>query len=195
MKLLWSLVQEHAPAAAQAAEHAESPGVFALSASVSFWTIIIFLLLLFVLARFAFPPILGYAAAREKRIQDTLDEARLNREQAEKLLEQQREELAKARTDAQQLIAEGRQAAERVRAEVLAKARTEHEALLERARSDIETERVRAIESVREEAVDLALAAASKLIEQRLDQQTDRRMVEDFLSRVGNQEARAGAGS
>jgi F-type H+-transporting ATPase subunit b len=191
---LLSLFQEHAPAAAnQAAEHAASPEVFAWSTSVSVWTVVIFLILLAVLSKYAFPPILGYAAAREKRIQDTLDQARHNREEAQQLLEQQRQELAKARTDAQQLIAEGRQAAERVRADVLAKARTEHEALLERARADIETERVRAIESVRQEAVDVALAAASKLVEQRLDSQADRRIIEDFISRVGTPDSRAGA--
>jgi F-type H+-transporting ATPase subunit b len=185
MKLLWLLqAQEHTPAAAQAAEHAESPSVFALSANVSFWTLIIFVILMAVLAKFAFPPILGYAAAREKRIQDTLDEARRNREEADRLLEQQRQEIAQARLEAQQLIAEGRTGAEKLRAELLNKARAEQEELVARAKADIESERIKAVESVRTEAVEIALAAASKLVEQRLDSENDRRIVNQFISRL-----------
>ncbi len=186
MKLLWLILQEQGAAG-------ETPNVFAWSTSVSVWTVIIFLLLLGVLSKYAFPPILGYAAAREKRIQDTLDEAKRNREEAGRLLEEQRQELARARMDAQQVIAEGRQAAEKVRADLLIKTRAEQEELLARARADIETERLRAIESVREHAVDLALGAAAKLVEQRLDSENDRRIVNEFLARVDTQKAAAGA--
>jgi F-type H+-transporting ATPase subunit b len=181
---LWSLIQEQAHGAAAQAEHAATPEVFAWSTSVSVWTVVIFLILLAVLSKFAFPPILGYAAAREKRIQDTLDQAKQNREEAQQLIEQQRRELAQARTEAQQLIAEGRQAAEKVRADLLARTKAEQAELLARARADIETERLKAVESVREQAVDLALAAAGKLIDQRLDADHDRRIVNDFLKRV-----------
>jgi F-type H+-transporting ATPase subunit b len=189
-----TFIQEHAPAAGQAAaEHAESPNVFALSANVSFWTVIIFLALMALLAKFAFPAILGYAEAREKRIQAALDEAKQNREEAQRILEQQRAEIAKARTEAQQIIAEGKMAAEKVRAELLNRARGEQEELVNRAKADIETERLKAVESVRQQAVDIALAAASKLVEQRLDADSDRRIVNDFLSRVVT-ETPSGAG-
>jgi F-type H+-transporting ATPase subunit b len=194
MNLIWLLLQEHAPAAAQTAEHAESPNIFSLASNVMLWTIIIFLLLLVVLAKWAFPPILGYAAAREKRIQDTLDEAKRNREEAERLLEQQRQEIVKARTEAAQVIAEGRQAAEKVRAELLNKARAEQEELIARARADIEAERLKAVESVRQQAVDIALAAAGKLVEQRMDAENDRRIVNEFLTRVGNEREATKAG-
>lgn len=181
MNFLFALIQEHAPAAA---EHAESPNVFALTANVSFWTVIIFLILLFVLAKFAFPPILGYAAAREKRIQDAIDEAAQQREETQRLLEEQRQLLSQARGDAQGLIAEAQKDAERVRRELLERARVEQEEVLARAKREIEDERARAIESLRREAVDLAVAGASKLIEKRLDAQEDRRIVTEFLAHV-----------
>ena len=181
MNLLFAFLQEHAPAAA---EHAESPNVFALTANVSFWTVVIFLILLFVLAKFAFPPILGYAAAREKRIQEAIDEAARQRAESERLLEEQRSLLATARGDAQGIIAEAQKNAERVRRETLEKARVEQEEILARAKREIEEERTRAIESLRREAVDLAVAAASKLVEKRLDTQEDRRIVTEFLSHV-----------
>jgi len=181
MNLVWSFIQEHAPAAA---EHAESPNVFAFTWNVSFWTVLIFLVLLSVLIKFAFPPILGYANAREKRIQDTLDETRRQQEEAARLLEEQRKQLAQARNDAQQIIAEGKSAAEKVRQDLLNRAREEQEEIIARAKADIEAERARAVESVRREAVEVALAAASRLIEQRLDQEADRRLVNEYLAKV-----------
>jgi F-type H+-transporting ATPase subunit b len=170
------VLQEHAAEA--------EPNVFNLSTNVSFWTVVIFLLLLAVLTRWAFPPILGYAAAREKRIQDSLDEAKRQREDAEQLLATQRQELAAAKQQAQHLIAEGRQAAEKVRQELLERTRTEQEEVVAGAKADIVAERDKAVESVRREAVELAIAAASKLVEQRLGADADRRLVQDYLAHL-----------
>src|SRR5687767_5390803 len=147
MKLILRILQEeHAEAAAQVAHE---PNLFGINAGVSFWTLIIFGLLFLVLLKFAFPPILGYAAAREQRIQETLDEARRQREEAAQLLDQQRLELAAARQQAQGLLTEGKQAGERMREELLARTRADQEALLARAKQDIARERDRAIESLR----------------------------------------------
>jgi F-type H+-transporting ATPase subunit b len=175
MNLVWVLIQQEHAAGAE-------PNVFSLAQNVSLWTVVIFLLLLIVLSKFAFPPILGYAAAREKRIQDSLDEARRQREEAERLLEEQRSELAAARQQGQQVIAEARQAAERARQELLTRARAEQEEVVARAKQDIEREREKAVEIVRHQAVDLAIAAAGRLLEQKLTADEDRRLVIDYLS-------------
>jgi F-type H+-transporting ATPase subunit b len=174
-------------------DHTETPNVFALSQNVSFWTLVIFLLLLGVLTKWAFPPILGYAAAREQRIQDSLDEAKRTRAEAESLLAQQRQELTTARQEAQQLIAEAKHAGERVRAELIEGTRTEQAAMLTRARQEIERERDLAVESVRREAVDIALAAAGRLIEKKLGAEEDRKLVVEFLSRAQAGASTAGA--
>jgi F-type H+-transporting ATPase subunit b len=178
MNLLSFVLQESTEAAAE-------PNVFAFTTNVMFWTVIIFGVLSFVLAKFAFPHILGYAAAREKRIQDALNDAKRQREETEQLLQQQRAELANAKVQAQTLIAEGKAAADKVREDLIARARTEGDALIERARGDIAREREQAIDSLRREAVELAIAAASKLVAQRLDSAGDRKIVEDFLTTVG----------
>jgi F-type H+-transporting ATPase subunit b len=174
-----------------APETGETPNVFALSLGVSFWTFVIFIILVVVLAKFAFPPILGYAAAREQRIQETLDAARIQREQAEQLLEQQREELAKARQHAQEMIAEGKVAAERVRDTMVQETRQEQQDMLARARRDIQEERNVAIEALRREAVELALAAAGKLVKHRMDSGEDRKLVAEFLQSVDTAGARS----
>ncbi|MGH7445267.1 MAG: F0F1 ATP synthase subunit B [Longimicrobiales bacterium] len=179
MNLLMILLQEHT---------AEPVSVFNLTANVSFWTVIIFLVLLTVLLKFAFPPILGYAAAREARIQQTLDDAKTQRAEAESLLAQQREQLAQARAEAQQMIAEGKQAAERVRQDLLEKTRVEQQELLERAKAEIVREREQAVEHVRRAAVELAIAAAAKLVGEKFDADADRRIVSEYLDSVGSQD-------
>jgi F-type H+-transporting ATPase subunit b len=178
MTILSYVLQEHGAA--------EAPNVFAMTENVMFWTVLIFALLSFVLAKFAFPHILGYAAAREKRIQDALDDAKRQREETQRLLEEQRSELAQAKVEAQALIAAGKAAAEKVRQELVERARSEGDALLERAKQEIGREREEAIDSLRREAVELALAAASKLMSERLDSAADRKLVTDFLATVGS---------
>ncbi len=178
MNLLFVVLQHAEEAGAE-------PGVFDLATNVSVWTLIIFLVLLAVLAKFAFPPILGYAAAREQRIQEILDAAARDREEAERILEAQRRELAAARQHAQEVLAEARHAGERVRQELLEKARADQEELIARGRQDLEREREAAIDALRREAVDLSLAAAARLVEQRVGGEEDRALVREYLSRIG----------
>jgi F-type H+-transporting ATPase subunit b len=176
MNLISFVLQEHA---------AEAPKVFNPTIPVMAWTWLIFILLFIVLSKFAFKPILGFAAAREKRIQDALDDAKRQREETQALLEQQRAELAASKAQAQQFIAEGKVAAEKVRAELIERAKGEGDALIARAKQEIEVERNQAIDSLRREAVELAMAAASRLVSQRLDSTADRKLVEDFLAGIG----------
>lgn len=194
MNILWLLVQESGQAA-EVAEH--TPNVFNLDLGTSFWTFVIFLLLMVVLTKWAFPPILGYAQAREDRIQASLDEARAAREEAQKALEDQRRELAQAREESQAIIAQGKQDADKVRQELLKKAKTEQQEVVDRAKQEIEREREQALESLRRESVDLSIAAAAHLLGRRMDAEEDRRVVQDFLNRseARARDADAGAGA
>jgi F-type H+-transporting ATPase subunit b len=180
-------------ALAQAAE--DPPSVFNLNIGVSAWTFIIFIILLVILMKFAFPPILGYAEAREARIQDALDYARQQRDEAEQLLIQQRAELDRAREQAQALLAEGRSGAERVREDMLERARAEQEELLERARRDIQREREQAVEAVRREAVEVSIAAAGMLVQRRFEAPEDRRLVAEYLQSIDGAAGGSGAGA
>lgn len=174
------------------AAEGETPNVFALDAGIAAWTLIIFVLLMALLSKFAFPAILGYAAAREERIQQALDEAHRAREEAQALIEEQRAAVAASRLQAQEIIAEGKQAAERARGEILDRARAEQEEVLQRARQEIERERARAVDSIRREAVDLAIAAAGKLVHERLGGAEDRRIVGEYINRIGADQGAAG---
>jgi F-type H+-transporting ATPase subunit b len=170
-------IQEHA-AAAQ--EHASGP--LTVEGGLMFWTIVIFLLLLAVLKRFAWPAILGAVEAREQALERQLAEAARDREQAAALLAEHQKLIADAKSQAHGIIVEARGVAEKDRALAIEKTRQEQEELLARARREIGAERDRAVAELRREAVDISLAAATKLIEKRLDAETDRKIVLEYLA-------------
>ena len=161
-------------------------GMFSLNFGLTIWTGMVFLILLGILWRFAWGPILSAVQARESGIQETLDRAATEREEAAKLLAEHRQQIADARGEVQQLIAEGKEAGERVRRDIEEKARAEGDAMVERARESIEREKDAALDALRKESVDLALAAAAKLIHESLDEEKDRDLVMGFLDDLDN---------
>jgi F-type H+-transporting ATPase subunit b len=154
------------------------------NSGVMFWTLIIFVVLLVVLSRFAFKPLTAAVAAREKALEEAITSAKRDRDEAARLLAEQQKALDATRADAQRVIAEGRTTAEKLRNEMLEQTKHQQHELLERARVEIDNERKRAISDLRREAVELALAGASKVIERNLDDQTNRKLVEGFLASV-----------
>jgi F-type H+-transporting ATPase subunit b len=160
------------------------------NAGLMFWTLIIFVVLLFVLSKFAFGPITAAVVAREKALEEAIAGAKRDREEAARLLAEQRAAIEAARNDAQKIIAEGRQAGERVRAEMIEATRAEQHQMLERARREIQTERDVAILQLRREAVDLAIAGAGKVVEKNLDSDANRRLVETFLASIDSSQLR-----
>jgi F-type H+-transporting ATPase subunit b len=169
-----AIAQEHGPEAA-------TPSPLSLRFNLMLWTLVIFALLYVILQKWAFPPILGAVEKREKALEDELESARRDREEASKLLEQQQQQIENARNDAQKLIAEGRATAEKMRHDLLEETRREQQEMLERAKRELDTVKERAIGQLRREAVELALAGASKVIEQNLDSPTNRQLVESYL--------------
>ncbi|HEX6069136.1 MAG TPA: F0F1 ATP synthase subunit B [Longimicrobiaceae bacterium] len=163
---------------------AQEGGLLDINEGLMVWTIIIFLFVLGVLYWKAYPVILGAVEAREARIADLLSAAQRDREEAQTLLEEQRARHEELRTQVQEMLAEGRTAGERVREEIIAEARGEQQAMLERARREIEQETERALAELKGQAVDLAIAAASRLVEKDLDQEGNRRFVHDYLARL-----------
>ncbi len=170
-----------APALAAQEEHAAS-GPLTVEGGLMFWTIIVFLVLLAVLKKFAWPAILGAVEAREKALEEQLAAAERDRTEAAKLLEEHRKLVADAKAQSHGLVVEAKQLAEKERAVAMEKTKQEQEELLARARREIAAERDRAVADLRREAVDLSLAAASKLVGQRLDGDADRKIVLDYLA-------------
>ena len=172
---------------ATALQHEPARSPLSVEFGLMFWTVIVFVALLLVLRRFAWPAVLGAVEARERALEEQLAEAERNRREAAELLAQHQKLLAEGRSQARGLLAEARAAAEKERAIAMEKTRQEQEELLERARREIASERDRAVVEFRRETVDLSLAAATKLIGERLDSENDRRIVQEYLASLGNQ--------
>jgi F-type H+-transporting ATPase subunit b len=176
------LMLSAAPLLAAPQEGDAPPAFLTPEGGLMIWTLLIFIVLLFILSRFAFRPLLAAVEAREKSLQDAIDSARRDREEAAALLAAQRQQLEDARGEAQKLIVDGRQAGERMRADMIEQTRLEQQDMLERARREIGAERDRAIADLRREAVDLAILGAGRVIERNMDDESNRRLVESYLA-------------
>jgi F-type H+-transporting ATPase subunit b len=174
-------------AAAAFAQEAEAPhGLMDIRFNLMFWTLLIFGALYFLLSKFAFGPITAAVEAREKALEEAIEGAKRDREAAAALLREHQAAIDAARGEAQKLIGEGRSVGEKVRADMIEETRKEQQDMLERARREIDAEKVRAVAELRREAVDLALAGATKVIEQNLQSDSNRRLVESYLSQLGS---------
>ncbi len=155
---------------------------FSINTGLIFWTLIVFGTLMVVLWKLGWPTLLKSVEEREHRIQQQLDEAEKAQTESARLLEEHKRMVAVARTEAQEMLAKTKAVAEKERETLLAQARQEYEQLLARARKDIGAEKEKAILELRGEAVELSIAAASKLIEAQLDTEANRRLVTEYLA-------------
>lgn len=170
-----------APGAASASEAGGSSLIEPKFGTI-FWTVLTFGALLFLLGRFAWKPLLGALGERERSIQDSIEQARTDREEAESLLARQRELLEQSRRERAEALATGRREAETVKAELLEEARKQREKLLQQTEAQVQAGMRQARVELRGFAVDLALSAAQKLLSRDLDDATHRELIEEYLS-------------
>jgi F-type H+-transporting ATPase subunit b len=147
-----------------------------------FWTLVIFLTLMAVLSKFAFKPITAAVAAREKALEDALEQAKRDRAEAAEQLAEHRQLLEKAHGEAQQVIAGARSTGDSLRQQMLEQTHAQQKDLLDRARKEIQEERDKALVELRNTTVDLAILGAAKVIEKNLDDQANRKLVDEFLA-------------
>jgi len=169
----------------EAAGGASPSGPFTINPGLIIWTLVVFGILLFLLWRYGFPYLVKSVEERERRIQKQLEEAERANAEAQRLLEEHKKQIAAAHNQAQDILAKAKSVSQKERETLLAKAREEYDALLNRARKDIDAEKEKAIQALRREAVDLSIAAASRVIEANLDTDANRKLVTDFLESLG----------
>jgi F-type H+-transporting ATPase subunit b len=167
-----------------APEESHGGGLLTPSGGLMFWTLVTFIVLFIILGKFVFPKITASVEAREKALEEAIEGAKRDREEAARALAEQQRQIEAARTEAQKIIVEGRQAGEKMRADMVEETHRQQQAMLDRARREIDAEKDNAIAALRREAIDLAIAGASKVIEKNLDDQSNRTIVENFLSSI-----------
>ena len=161
-------------------------GAFLVTPSVGLmiWTLLAFAATLYVLKKFAFPRIAENLDKRQKAIEDSIETAERTKSEAEEILAEYRERLKEARTQAEEIVARARRAGEQHEADSMAAARRRREELLEQTRRDVEQETRRAIQEIRKEVADLTIMATEKVTRKTLDDDDQRRLVDEALSEL-----------
>lgn len=153
------------------------PGLF-------IWTIVTFLVLLALLAKFAWRPLLEALDKRQESIRKSLDDAQRARQELEQIHLESKRILGTARTEAEAIVAATRADAERLREELKQKARAEATNLVKSAERQIEMETARALQQIRQEAVDLSVAIASKLIRKNITKEDNERLIDETIGQL-----------
>ena len=153
------------------------PGLF-------IWTIVTFLVLLTLLAKFAWRPLLQALDTRQESIRKSLDDARQAKVELEQLHQESAHIIRQARVEADGIIVRSRADADRLREEMKQKARTEADAIVKSAERQIQLETTRALQQIRTEAVDLSVMIASKIIQRNLSKEDNERLIDEALRQV-----------
>jgi len=156
-----------------------------LDLSTVIWAIINFLVILAVLYKFAYNPVMKFLDNRSQEIADNIAAAERNRSESEALLKEYQEKIAQASKEAQEIIARANKFSEEERNRILAQTRDEAAAMLEKARLEIQRERDEALFALRQEVSTLAVMAAEKILSRNLNKEDNQRLVDDFLNEVG----------
>jgi len=183
MELLGYIV----PLAAEAAEHGEeSGGSFLVSPGLGLmiWTLVLFLITMWVLSKVAFPKIQEALDKRAATIAESIDAAERQRKESDELLGEYRARLAEAREQADDIMVRARKSAETAEAEAAAAGKEKREELVEAAKRDIEAETRRSLDQIRQEVADLTVLATERVTRKSLNDEDQKRLVEEALSEV-----------
>jgi F-type H+-transporting ATPase subunit b len=151
------------------------------SPGLAFWTLVTFGLVAVLLRWQVWGPLMHAIEEREKAIQLSVDTAKREREQAEKLLSEQQKVIAEARREAGEMVRKSQAEVDKAKEQLFADAKKQADAFLIQARQQIEEEKQKALSEIKDVAVDLALAVAHKLLAQKLDETAHRALAEDYV--------------
>ena len=155
------------------------PGLF-------IWTIVTFLVLLTLLAKFAWTPLLQALESRQALIRKSLDDAQQATKDLERLSLESAQIISRARAEAEAIVSQSRSDGDRLREEIKQKARAEADHIVKNAERQIQLETSRALEQIRREAVDLSVMIASKIIQRNLSKEDNERLIDEALRQVQN---------
>lgn len=149
------------------------------------YQLVVFFILLMLLKKYAFGPIIGMMQKREEHIADQITSAEKNREEAEKYLAEQRAEIQKAREEAQNIVANAKKLSEQQTEEMIQSAKVEAERMKDIALAEIKREKEQAVTALREQVASLSVLVATKVIERELDEKAQAELIAGYLKEVG----------
>ena len=144
-----------------------------------------FTVLLLILQRFLYKPVLNMLQQRQERIRESMEHAERRRKEAERAQEDYTKKIEESRREAQAIITQATQQAERAREEILARAQEGAKKIKAKAMTDVEYERKRVVAELRDQVAELAVLAAGRVLGKELDAKAHRQVVADFLNETG----------
>ncbi len=160
-------------------------GLLRVDPGLLLWTIITFLVLVLILWKAAWRPIVDALDARAEKVRFEIDNAERSRQEAEKLLAQHKEMMDNARNEAAQIISKGREEAERMKNDIVEKANSESRVIAERAKKEIELAKDKALADIKTEIVLLSTEIASKIVNKSIKPEDQKSLVEETLKEMG----------
>lgn len=158
--------------------------IFEISPGLFVWSLITFLILLGLLYKFAFNPLMRMQKARQDSIHQAITDAESLRDEAQELLANYKQQLAEAREEATAILERARKAGESSKAEVMEEARAQAEATLAKARQQIERDTNQALQRIREEVADLTVAATEKVARKSLTEEDQLRLIQEAINEI-----------
>ena len=155
-----------------------------LELGLTVWTVVLFVIFAFVLTKLGWKPLLAMVEEREKGIRESVASAEQARDEAQKLLAQHQELIREAGRQREEIVKRALADAEAVRADLIAQARTESDRMVQRAKEQIDREKKLAIQELREQVADLAVEAASRIVQSSLTPDAQKKLVHEFIDKL-----------
>ena len=159
-------------------------GLLDVSPGLMIWTVVTFVILLLILKKLAWKPILNSLNEREQFISDSLEKAEKAKQEAEKLLEETNANREKAEDEAQKIIAQGREHAEKLKSQILEESKVKEQKMIESATSQIERKNREAFDKLKDQISGIAVDAAEKIIRENLDKEKQKNIVDRFIEQL-----------
>ncbi len=162
-------------------EEGHNGGLLDVNPGLIIWTVVTFIILLFILKKIAWKPILGALDERENFIKDSLEKSEQARQEALVLLEENKANLARTEEEAQKIINQGREMAEKLKAQILAESDSKAKKMIQDATAEINRKNEEAFANLKNQVADIAIQAAEKLLKENLDKEKQIDLVNKYI--------------
>ncbi len=161
-----------------------SGGLLDVSPGLMIWTVVTFLALMLILRAVAWKPMLKVLNDREKFVKDSLDKAELAQKESEKMIENNRLRMEAAEKDAHEIVAQGREYAEKLKSQILEESKVEAKKMIENAKDEIQRKNQEAFSLLKNQIADIAVQAAEKIIRENLDKEKQEKLVNKYIDEI-----------
>ena len=161
-----------------------SGGLLSVNVGLAFWTTLTFLILLFLLGKFAWKPILSALKQREDAIKDSLEQAEKAKDEAKKILEENQASLSKAGEESKKIIEQSRQFAENLKEQMLKDSKAQSQKIIEEASAEIERKKDAAFNELKNQIAEISVLAAEKILKQNLNTDSNKKIVDSYIKEI-----------